>query len=672
MLAAFIERLKARLRQVPGWIWFAFLFGICICLHLWAPGWLWVVLLMVISTASAVIWFFRIQLRFRPIRTESEPSWGRLALGVWICMWLVGLFLSWPWLNWHYAVVFFRYEVPHNIGLVVVPCFMAASGLTWLYFAVADETGSAGFWLAVSDRFEWLCLKVLGGKHQTAYELHMRWRFVLWGEVMKDHWQSGHLRRVLLRQRWLFVLLAAFATLALLWVLVSWLSGDDAKATLSQALFPAAPHGSSTGAWSLFTAVALAPMAFLLWWFRDTNQLWLIENNRKDTNLKDFQKLCEWATGAQLVEEEVTIKKARRSVETTTKRLKPPIQEGAPNSPGRREGSEALQVAAVHQLKAYLMGEFGEQFRQPTLVLLLSIWSRMQKELMADPPVPLDGLQGESLLGAYVSWCEEVEKRLGQSPLAQAVLLALLSQKGKALVDYRHHLPGCLLNGINIDLPGLDGLRLNDMDLSDVQLTLANLSDAQLQGAFLLRAQLQGANLGNAQFQGAILASANLDCANLVGAHLQNTDLTWAQLKGANLTFARLQGAQLGRAQLKGAHLSGAQLQGAQLINIRMDKLTLFQFSKTDADTRLSVESSSFYRKVIPAATHALRLKTRRVNRLRLDPAAYKKFQAEWKALPKTDRHRIYAKAYDYAANPEAFEKDFPQLVPRASRAPIR
>ena len=165
MLAAFIERLKARLRQVPGWIWFAFLFGICICLHLWAPGWLWVVLLMVISTASAVIWFFRIQLRFRPIRTESEPSWGRLALGVWICMWLVGLFLSWPWLNWHYAVVFFRYEVPHNIGLVVVPCFMAASGLTWLYFAVADETGSAGFWLAVSDRFEWLCLKVLGGKH---------------------------------------------------------------------------------------------------------------------------------------------------------------------------------------------------------------------------------------------------------------------------------------------------------------------------------------------------------------------------------------------------------------------------------------------------------------------------------------------------------------------------
>ncbi len=654
MLDAFIERLKARLRQVPGWIWFAFLFGICICLYLWAPGWLWVVLLMVISTASAVIWFFRIQLRFRPIRTESEPAWGRLALGVWICMWLVGLFLSWPWLNWHYAVVFFRYEVPHNIGMVVVPCLMAAFGLTWLYYVVADEKGSAGFWLAVLDRFEWLCLKVLGAQHQTAYELHMRWRFVLWGKVMKDHWQSGHLRRVLLRQRWLFVLLAAFITVELLWMLVSWLSGDDVKVTLSQALFPAAPHGSSAGAWSLFTAVALAPLAFLLWWFRDTNQLWLIENNRKDTNLKDFQKLCEWATGAQLVEDEVSIKKAGKSVETTTKRLKPPIQEGAPNSPGRREGSEALQVAAVHQLKAYLMGEFGEQFRQPALVLLLSIWSRMQKELMADPSVPLDGLQGESLLGAYASWREEVQKRLGQSPLAQAVLLALLSQKGKALSDYRHHLPGCLLNGINIGLPGLDGLRLNDMDLSMVQLTLANLFGAQLQGTDLSWAQLQGANLRGAHLQGANLRGAHLQGANLRGAHLQDGVLLWAELQNAGLS----------KAQLQGADLTRAELQGSQLINVKLDTQTSFAIAKTDSDTNLSVMQFEFSDKAIPSATHALRLKTRKVNLFKLPDAAYKEFQAEWENLSKTDQEEIYKKAYDYAANPGEFAKDFPHLTP--------
>ncbi len=631
----------------------------------WAPGF-WIALLIGIISAAVVIWFFRNQLRIRTSRTTSKSAWVRLALGVWICMWLVGLFLSWPWLNWHCAVVCFRYEVPHNIGLVVVPCCMAAFGLTWLYYVVADEKGSAGFWLAVLDGFKWLCLKVLGAKHQTAYELHMHWRFVLWGEVVKDHWQSGHLWRVLLRQRWLFVLLAAFTTLALIWVLVSWLSGDDVKVTLSRALFPAAPHGSSAGAWSLFTAVALAPLAFLLWWFRDTNQLWLIENNRKDTNLKDFQKLCEWATGAQLVEDEVTIKEAGQSVETTTKRLKPPIQEGAPNSPGRREGSEALQVAAVHQLQAYLTGEFGQQFRQPTLVLLLSIWSRMQKELMADPPAPLDGLQGKSLLGAYFSWRDDVQKRLGQSPLAQAVLLALLSQKGKALGDYRHHLPGCLLNGINIRLPGLDGLRLNDMDLSNVRLTLANLVGAQLQGADLRWAQLQGANLESAQLQGANLTFAQLQGAYLGGAELQGAYSVHAQLQGAYLPGAQLQGADLRGTQLQGADLTFAQLQGAELTHVHLNAQTFFAAAKADLNTSLFV-SSPINLMVIPTATHALRLKTRKVNRLRLKPAAYKEFHAEWKALPKTDRHCIYAKAYDYAADPGEFAKDFPQLVPRTS-----
>jgi uncharacterized protein YjbI with pentapeptide repeats len=669
----------------------------------WAPG-LWIALLVGIISAAAVILFFRTQLRIRTSRTTSKFAWGRLALGVWVCMWLVGLFLSWPWLNWHYAVVCFRYEAPHNIGLLVVPCCMAAFGLTWLYYVVAVEKGSAKFWLKVLALLRWLCLKVLGAKHQTAYWHHMHWRFVLWGEVVKDNWQSGHLWRVLLRQRWLFVLLAAFATLALIWVLVSWLSGDDVKVTLSQALFPAAPHGSSTGAWSLFTAVALAPLAFLLWWFRDTNQLWLIENNRKDTNLKDFQKLCEWATGAQLVEDEVTIKKAGKSVETTTKRLKPPIQEGTPNPPGRREGSEALQVAAVHQLKAYLMGEFGQQFRQPTLVLLLSIWSRMQKNLMADPPVPLDGLQGESLLGAYVSWREEVQKRLGHSPLAQAVLLALLSQKGKALGDYRHHLPGCLLNGINIRLPGLDGLRLNDMDLSNVQLTLANLFGAQLQGADLRWAQLQGANLHRAQLQGAILwdaqlQGANLHWAQLQGAslhsaqlqganllttllqyadlfraqlqgadlqmaHLQGAHLSEAQLQGANLHRAELQGANLHRAQLQGTDLLRAQFQGAKLTNVHLDAQTNFADAVSDSDTNLSVTRSELSNKAIPAATHALRLKARMLNHFNLPDSAYQEFQAEWNTLSTTEQQHIYYKAYDYAANLGEFAKDFPHLTP--------
>ena len=151
-------------------------------------------------------------------------------------------------------------------------------------------------------------------------------------------------------------------------------------------------------------AVILAPVAFVLWWFRDTNQLWLIENNRKDTNLKDFQRLSEWATGMHLVEDEVITKTTEPkkrvltseqaeqaspqeaqgiqtvTVETTVKSSKPQGK-GSASPPSRREGSEALQIAAVHQLKGYLVGDFGQQFERPALVLLLALWQRLTQRL---------------------------------------------------------------------------------------------------------------------------------------------------------------------------------------------------------------------------------------------------------------------------------------------------
>ena len=51
------------------------------------------------------------------------------------------------------------------------------------------------------------------------------------------------------------------------------------------------------GAWTLVVAVVSAPVAFVVWWFRDSNQRQLIDNQRKETNLKDFQQLAQWASG---------------------------------------------------------------------------------------------------------------------------------------------------------------------------------------------------------------------------------------------------------------------------------------------------------------------------------------------------------------------------------------
>ena len=55
------------------------------------------------------------------------------------------------------------------------------------------------------------------------------------------------------------------------------------------------------GIWTLVTVFISSPVLFLIWRFRDQNISQQIENTRKDTNLKEFQKLAEWVSGAHLV-----------------------------------------------------------------------------------------------------------------------------------------------------------------------------------------------------------------------------------------------------------------------------------------------------------------------------------------------------------------------------------
>jgi hypothetical protein len=99
---------------------------------------------------------------------------------------------------------------------------------------------------------------------------------------------------------------------------------------------------------SLVTVLISTPVAYAIWSFRDQNNRELIENQRKDINLKDFQKLCEWATGQHLLEERLTVgtkitkdgEESSRSVETLQKNTIAYLI-----SPSKREGAVALQVA---------------------------------------------------------------------------------------------------------------------------------------------------------------------------------------------------------------------------------------------------------------------------------------------------------------------------------------
>jgi len=264
---------------------------------------------------------------------------------------------------------------------------------------------------------------------------------------------------------------------------------------------------------SLITLIITAPIVFIIWIFRDKNKLLELENARKDTNLKEFQQLQRWATG---------------------------------NIDGDNESNKvALQISALHSLRAYLKGEYGESFRRGAyeifrVILATHLATQHQKVL-------------------------EIASKNEYSGIANIIDNFQLAKQLNTIVSEEWF---NLL--INHDFPTKD-ISLVGVDLSCAYLhhrtygKTFDLQGAQLQRVNLSKAQLQEVDLSNAQLQGANLKCVKLQGANLINAQLQGVDLEDAQLQGANLEGAQLQGANLKGVRLQRTNLKGAQLQGAYL-----------------------------------------------------------------------------------------------------------
>ncbi len=283
--------------------------------------------------------------------------------------------------------------------------------------------------------------------------------------------------------------------------------------------------------------VMSAPIIFIIWTFRDKNKLLELENARKDTNLKEFQQLQRWATG---------------------------------NMDGNSDNDNkiALQISALHSLRAYLKGEYGESFRRGAYEIFRAILATQHQKILQQ----LKNDESKTIMGAIDS-CP-LTKQLNIIASEEWFNLLInhnFPTKGISLLGvdlshaYLHHRTynkTLVLQGARLQGATLLGARLQGADLGGAQLQGAILWVARLQGATLLGARLQGADLGGAQLQGANLRNAQLQGANLRDARLQGADLQNAQLQGANLWDARLQGANLGGARLQGADLQNARLQG--------------------------------------------------------------------------------------------------------------
>lgn len=356
-------------------------------------------------------------------------------------------------------------------------------------------------------------------------------------------------------------------------------------AWLLSILFPAEARGFSAAVHNLLTnpdrftlqwreaaqlllVLVGIPSAFLLWLFRDINVSGTLANQRKDVNLKEFQEIQMRAAGA--------------------------MDEALPAA-----ARETLQIAALHQLRAFLRGEYGNSFRRPGLELLRARFVASAEvtgtQQIRDWMTKWRGTVGDG--GADRATIGAMKRKVGR---------ALTSQRPSRLAEteqsiLREEWQAIFRSGMPIANSVFDELRLRnpmlaDVDLSgcrligavliDAHLERANLHGADLALAKLAFAHLESANLRVAHLEGIRLRDANLAHATLFGARLEGADLRRARLDGANLVSAHLEGANLNDANLDGADLSFAWLQGARLTGISAEAPRRITGARFDAATQ--------------------------------------------------------------------------------------
>ena len=337
----------------------------------------------------------------------------------------------------------------------------------------------------------------------------------------------------------------------------------------------------SAGLWNFIILVVSAPVAFAIWHFRDENNRQQIENQRKDINLKEFQKLSEWVSGAHLPEIKTVDKTTQKEglkdkgeidgefqlIERTTEKTeeygtKPYI--GGFDTFGKREGAVALQISAVYNLLPFFRGDYGESFRRPAFNLLKSAWQAMQQDSLKKWETEnLSYDEQQAIIG-------ELDLK-ASSPMGVALTHVLLSLDQKNmqlnLRDFPEMLPNICLAGMNFHLSGVDEKARNWSGL--------NLSGVDFRGAYLVEVHFKGSKLNGANLQNAKLSAANLQNAKLLVANLQNANLWEANLQNADLWGANLQHAGLSRANLQHADLWGANLQHADLSRAKLQNAEL-------------------------------------------------------------------------------------------------
>ena len=392
----------------------------------------------------------------------------------------------------------------------------------------------------------------------------------------------------IVQARWLWIILISFISGLAVYSIIGEKIGSF-LALLSQEKYQFEIL-KSAGIWNFITLVIAIPTAFLIWFYRDQNNRQIIENARKDVNLKDFQKLSELAAGLHLVEDKViqSEKNSNGVIEKTKIRESASVTEGDTISISRRDGAISLQIAAVYQMKAFLIGEYGKHFQRPAFQLLLSLW----RAIVWTHISALEGINLSSR-NFVVDWKIKLSQHT-KMPLPLAIRTILTSDQGHMFREHSSDLQGITFAGIMLKNADFGHLNLNETNFVGIdfevvnfrytECNLSNFTGAVLSDVDFYRADLKFSKFIYADLYGVNFTKANMIHTNFIGGRFQDVIF-----KNSKLSYSDFEGAWLIQVDLSGADLEGVDFKGAEFTNVKFDKETNFSKTVCNESTRIFI-----------------------------------------------------------------------------------
>jgi uncharacterized protein YjbI with pentapeptide repeats len=277
------------------------------------------------------------------------------------------------------------------------------------------------------------------------------------------------------------------------------------------------------------------PVAFWLWHWRDRNvrdqieeQRRQVENQRQDTNLKEFQEVV-WAAAGVI-------------------------------DSSHTEGRETLQIASLHQMRGFLRGDFGPTFKRSAFETYCSILARPMCHEDDDVEQPSNALSPYVYDAIRDIVFEEWQAFFWQD-YANRHSWPL---QGRSLREIR--LPvGADLMGVDLSRIDFSGSALSDVDFSDTRSWDTNFSQCNLRCSKFNRASCEGAKFDASDFAGAVAHDIDMMETSLSGTKFHGADFSngnFYKASGSNSCFIN---ANLERGNFNDVRLYGVEFENAKL-----------------------------------------------------------------------------------------------------------